>query len=261
MRTILIAGILAFGVFAQAPTEPAPLIQLIRRPGIDASSIRRYADARAAVNVLGMVSITGSPETWLVALHDSFGSIEDVDKVVRPLTPGRTPEDPLDQLPNDVFAISRSLIAYYRPGLSYRPDQAIRVFPKARYIHATIYRIRPGTEAGFAEVVKLRRGALETTNVDRPDIAYQVISGASSGTYVFLAPLTSLRSLDEGMAKTPVYAESFLAAAANAGSKAAVESEISRVRLLFRVEPGMSYVSDDFASADVEFWRPNNKAQ
>ena len=249
MRTIPIAGLLACGALALAQTEPWPLIQLSRRPGVDASSIRPYADARAAVNVLGMASITGAPESWLVAAHDSFASIEDVDKAVRTVVAGRTSDAP-DQPPGDVFAVSRSLIALYRPGFSYRADQAIGMFPRARYFHATIYRIRPGMEAEFAELVKLRRGALDSINMDRPEVAYQVISGAASGTYVFLPPLTSLKSLDDGMAKAPAYAES---------GKAATGSEMSRVHFLFRVEPGMSYVSDDFASADVEFWRP--KAQ
>lgn len=242
MRIILVAALLAVEVSAQPPTEPSPLIQLARRSGIDASAIRRYVDSRAAVNVVGMASITGSPETWLIAAHGSFASIEDVDKAVRPLLAG----DPLDQPSNDLFAVSRNLIAFYQPGLSYRPDQAIRMFPKARYIHVTIYRIRPGTEAAFVELVKLRRGAFDSINADRPDMAYQVISGAMAGTYLFLAPLTSLKSLDDGVARTPIHAES---------SKPTVESEISRVHLLFRVEPAMSYVSDDFASADVEFWR------
>jgi len=247
MRTIPIAGLLACGALALAQTEPWPLIQLTRRPGVDTSSIRPYADARAAVNVLGMASITGAPESWLVAAHDSFASIEDVDKAVRSLMPGRTSDGPPDQPPGDVFAVSRSLIALYRPGFSYRADQAIGMFPRARYFYVTIYRIRPGTEAEFADLVKLRRGALDSINMDRPEIAYQVISGAASGTYLFLAPLTSLKSLDDGMAKGPVYAES---------GKAATGSELSRVHFLFRIEPGMSYVSDDFASADVEFWRP-----
>jgi hypothetical protein len=48
--------------------------------------------------------------------------------------------------------------------------------PKARYIHVTIYRIRPGAEAAFVELVKLRRGAFDSINSDRPDMAYQVIS-------------------------------------------------------------------------------------
>jgi hypothetical protein len=36
------------------------------------------------------------------------------------------------------------------------------------------------------------------------------------------------------------------------------DGEISREHLLFRVEPRMSYVSDDFAEADRQFWRAKN---
>ena len=258
MRTILLAGLFAFGAVAQSQTEPSPLVQLTRRPGIDATAIRRYVDARVAVNVLGMVSITGPAETWLLASHDSFASIEDVDKAARSVTQAR-PDDQLDQLPGDLLALSKSLIALYKPGWSYRPDQAIRMFPKARYIHVTIYRTRPGAQADFSELVKLRRGSFDSINLDRPEIAYQVISGASSGTYLFLAPLTSLKALDDGLAKAPLYAES--PSAAKASNKVVAEGEISRSNLLFRVEPGMSYVSDDFASGDLEFWRPNAKTQ
>src|SRR5260370_21678879 len=102
MRPILIAGLLTFGSLAQAQTEPSPLIQLVRRPGVDASAIRRYVDARAEVNVLGMVSVTGPPETWLVATHDSFAGIQGVDKAVRLLT---ALHDPSDQLPADLLAV------------------------------------------------------------------------------------------------------------------------------------------------------------
>jgi hypothetical protein len=255
MRRILFAGIFAFGALAQSQTEPSPLVQLTRRPGMDATAIRRYVEAGVPVNVVGMTSITGSAETWLLASHDTFASIEDFDRAARSRMPVRTSDAQQDQLSNDVPALSTSLIAVYRPGWSYRPDQAIRLFPKARYLHVSIYRTRPGGEAEFSELVKLRRGTFDSINLDRPEIAYQVISGAASGTYLLVAPLTSLKTLDDGLAKAPVYAEG----AAKAGNKAAAEGEISRSNLLFRVEPGMSYVSDDFASGDPEFWRP--KAQ
>jgi hypothetical protein len=259
MRTILIAGILACRAAAQTLTEPPLLVQLIRRPGSDATSIRRYADARTAVEVLGMASITGPAETWLIEGHDSFASIEALDKAVRPSTSERRPDDQMDQLPGDVLAASRSLIALYRPAWSYRPDQAIRLFPKARYFLVSIYRVRPGAEADFVESVKLRRGNFDTINLDRPEIAYQVLSGAPLGTYLFLAPLTSLRTLDEGLARVAI--ESTTAPGAKAGNKVAPEGEISRGQLLFRVEPSMSYVSDDFASDAPDFWRPKPKDQ
>lgn len=247
MRTLAIPAILVCAVAAQTRTEPSPLLQLTRRPGVDASAIRRYVDARAAVTVLGMTSVTGPAETWLIAAHDSFASIEDVDKAARP--------EPVDSFPVDVFGVSRNMVALYRPGLSYRPDQAIRIFPEARYFHVSLYRMRPGAEADFAELAKLRRASLDSVNLDRPDVVYQVVSGAASGTFLVLAPLTSLATLDDGLARAPVYAESI----SKAAGKIAAESAISRVHLLFRVEPGMSYVSDDFAAADPDFWRPKTR--
>jgi hypothetical protein len=75
-------------------------------------------------------------------------------------------------------------------------------------------------------------------------MAYQIISGAPSGTYVFLAPLSSLKVLD-ALAKAPSYAE----------GTATKISDVVCCHLTFRVEPGMSWMSDEFASTDPEFWR------
>ena len=154
---------------------------------------------------------------------------------------------------------SRTLIALYRPRLSYRPDQAIRMFPKARYFQVSIYRMRPGAESDFAELVKLRRRSLDSINLNRPDIAYQVISGASSGTYVFLGPLTWLRTLDSGLANSPVYADGIVDANLQASRMIAADAEITRENLLFRIDPRISHVSEEFASGDADFWHSKPK--
>jgi hypothetical protein len=130
------------------------------------------------------------------------------------------------------------------------------MFPRAHYFHITIYQVRPDAENDLGELLKLRRLSADSVNLDRPDLAYQVISGAPSGTFIFLAPLTSLKTMDEGVAETPVYAETIAAARAKIASKVSADGEISREHLLFRVEPRLSYVSDDFAEADRQFWRP-----
>jgi hypothetical protein len=241
MKTILLGGILAFSAAAQAPTEPPPILQLIQWPGAAMAPARPYANARAAVDALGMVSITGVPEAWQIEVHQSFAGIEDLDKAAGP-----------------AGSSHRTLIAFYRPGWSYRADQAIRMFPRAHYFHITVYCVRPDAEDQLGELVKLRRLSADSVNLDRPDLAYQVVSGAPSGTFLFLAPLTSLKAMDEGVAKIPVYAEATAAARAKTASQVSADGEISREHTLFRVEPRMSYVSDDFAEADREFWRPKN---
>jgi hypothetical protein len=129
------------------------------------------------------------------------------------------------------------------------------MFPRARYFQVSLFRIRPGTEAEFGELIRLRRATADVINLDRPDLAYQVISGAPAGTFVFLAPIASLRSFDDGVNSVPVFAEGLANSRAKDGSKIAADTEMSREHLLFRVEPRISYVSREFADVDPDFWR------
>jgi hypothetical protein len=175
--------------------------------------------------------------------HDSFAGIENADKSHRPVAPfGAIVQ--ADGPSADILAGSRSLIAVFRQAFSYRSEQAIQTLRKARYCQVSIYQVHPGSESDFAELVKSRWIAF--------DISYHVPSGAASGTYVFLAPLASLKMLDDTPAKA--YAENIAAEAMKTGG-------LTREHLLFRVEPSLSWVSDDFASADPEFWHGKAKTQ
>jgi len=255
MRILILAGILSGAAQAQILTDPPPIVEMVRRPGTGGASLKPYANSRAEVNVVGMTSVTGLPETWLVEAHYSFASVEDLDQRISALAPVRVLNDPADPLQDDALTPSRTMLALYRANWSYRPDQAIRMFPRARYFQVSLFRIRPGMEAEFSELIRLRRATADVINLDRPDLAYQVISGAPAGTFVFLSPITSLRNFDEGRNPLPVYAEGLASAKAREGSKIAAETEMSREHLLFRVEPRLSYVSSEFADVDPEFWR------
>src|SRR5258707_15768163 len=83
MKTVVVAGILILCAAAQSSSEPPTLLCVIRslsRPGGEANAIQPYVHAKAAVQVIGMTAIAGMPESWLVEAHDSFASIEDLDK-------------------------------------------------------------------------------------------------------------------------------------------------------------------------------------
>jgi hypothetical protein len=202
-----------------------------------------------------MSSISGFSETWLLEFHDSFGSIEDLDKALSGATQPDLGQQTTPLSTDEVLSPSKTLIALYRPGLSYRPDQAIQSLPKMRYFDVTLYHIRPGTESDFARFLKLRNAGLDSLNLDRPDMAYQIISGERAGTYIVLTPLPSLRVLDDGRPATPSYAEGDRAAA----NKIIADSELVRERLWFRIEPRVSSVSDEFADGDNGFWHPRVK--
>lgn len=246
MRTMVLLGALACSSFAQSPD----LIRIVRE-----GEIQPYIAGRSTVDVVGMSAVSGAAESWLIELHNSFASIEAIDQALNP--PGG-PGGPGNVGPtsgDDVLPPSRTWIARHHPELSYRPEQAIQNLARARYLDVVVYRIPPGAEADFAKVQKLREFSLDSINSDRPDIAYEVVSGAPSGTYLSLTPLLSLASLDEGRRAAPVYAEGVAASA----RKLASTMGLQRERLWFRMEPRLSYVSEGFAAPDPGFWHPAAK--
>jgi hypothetical protein len=254
MSRLIFLGMIAASGFAQAPTDPPPIIELVRKPGNSFTAIRPYADARVAVNVVGMTAVTGLPETWLLEAHYNYASVEDTDRALDAAGAFNSGAAQSGAGQDDVLAPAHTMLLRYRPDLSYRSDQAIRMFPRARYFHVTTYRVRAASDADFQQLVDLRRSSLDSLNLDRPDIAYDVVSGAPSGTYIFLAPIVSLRAMDEGVPNMPVYAQGIADARAKAKSTA-THADIGREHLLLRVEPRLSYVSDAFAEGDREFWR------
>jgi hypothetical protein len=199
-----------------------------------------YAEAKDAITVLGATSVTGPSETWSFEMLDSFASMEDLDKALSMMSTGVPYSD-------DVLPPARTLIALYRANLSHRWDEAAKIIPKARYFLVSIYRIRPGAQTSFADLVKMRTSRFESINFDQPELAYQIMSGMPSGTFLFITPLVSLATFDDGLAKTP-----------DGIKEIAAEQKLAA---LFRIDPRRSYVSDEFASADPEFWssRPKNE--
>lgn len=221
--------------------QPPALVRVVRQ-----GSIQPYVAGQARVNVVGMSAISGPSEHWLIELHDSFASLESADQALTTAVP------PSDLLPSDILVASaRSLIASYRPGLSYRADEGFRLFPKMRYLDVTLLRIKLGDESDLGKLLRQRSVSLDSVNVDRPEMVYRVISGAPEGTYLVLSPMPSLRALDNGRANTPEYGE----AAEDSAKKIAAAIDLQREHFWFRVDPRSSYVSDEFAAQDAEFWR------
>jgi hypothetical protein len=242
-RNRLLVALICCGTLVHA--DPPALIRVIRNA--QRSGNQGYAEAKGAITVLGARSVTGPSETWAFEMLDSFASIEDLDKALPMVSTGVPYSD-------DVLPPARILIAQYRANLSHRWDEASKMISTARYLLVSIYRIRPGTEAGFVDLVGTIKSRFESINFDQPQIAYQILSGAPSGTFLFITPLASLAIFDDGVAKTP---NGFRVSAAE--QKLAAEVEIGHENFLFRIDPSHSYVSDEFASADPEFWRSRPK--
>ena len=258
MKNVIFLLAAALGVTAptraQTQGEPFWLIRIVQSdsgPGVDSSPVEAYRAAGSAVDVVGLRSVTGPSQLWMIEGHRSFAGVEALDKAL-----ARAVGERRDT--NGAVLPTTTLLGLYRPALSNRPDEAIKLFSGARYFRVTVFQTRAGADIEFAELMQMRRFGLESVNLDRPEIGYQVISG-SSGTYVFLSPVATLSTLDAGVARMPAYAEDAARSSGKAGRQAAADALLRRESLLFRVEPRASFVSAEFAGNDAAFWRPESQ--
>lgn len=230
---------LAVGLGAQSPGDPLTLIRVVRQDLSSRNPALPYRMAKAPVDVIGMRAVTGSTQTWLLEQHGSFASIDRVDEVLsKGLLNGEA----------EMSAPSVSLIGLYRHGLSYRPDEALKQMAGARYLQVSIYRNRPGYDVDFAELIRMRRAILDNFNVDRPELGYQVISGETSGTYLFISPLSSMKTLDETITRWLNHRDGGpVGVPGGKGRQVAAEGDMVREHLLFRVEPDWMW-SREYAS-------------
>jgi hypothetical protein len=246
MKTFFVVGLVVPAMLpAQTLTQPPPLIRLIQRPGGDLASPPRGVGT--GVTVIGMVSITGVLETWLLEPHESFTEMEKVDTAYPALRRRGSRDES-----------SRTWIAFYRQWWSHRPEEAIQALRRAHYLQVSIFRISLGSEPDLAELLRARRASLESINLDRPDMVYQVVAGEPSGTYLILSPLPSLKVLDEGVSASRsagAYQRSTGTPSTRATSKVGAQSEVSHETFLFRIDPALSDVSEEFASTDPGFWK------
>jgi hypothetical protein len=154
---------------------------------------------------------------------------------------------------------SRTLLAVFRNDLSYRPAEAMSSLPKCRHMGVTVLRIKYGHEADLAQLAKLVIDSDEKSNSVQPVLAYQVISGGPSGTYLLFSPMDSLARMDEAPARTAAARQAMGDRNRQRLDALAPEVVQSAESLLFAFNSRMSYVSKEFAAADPEFWNPKPK--
>jgi hypothetical protein len=236
MKLLPLAAILSFTAAAQTPP---PILRIVRNPN---ANIQEYAKAGARIEVLGMSTITGTTENWLIEQHPTFTGIEQLDKAMNGGPMFGLERGPMQ---DDILGPGRVLIAFYRDGWGYHSEDAIRMLPRARYFNVTIYHVRPDADADMRNLLTAHHSELDSMNLNQPDLVYHVISGGSSGLYLVLSPMTSLRAMDDRVNKMPLEVE----------AKSPAVSEFARETLMFRLDPRSSYVSEEFAAGDPSFWR------
>jgi len=250
-----------FALSAQELKAPPPVLRIFREDikegkGVahersESSFMQAAAKAKYPAHVLGTTAETGPSQAWFFEDHSSFASIGETDAAFEKSELGI-----LDAADGELRSNSRSLIAVYRPDLSYRAKELVEKLPKARYVNMIMMRVRLGHDQGFAELGKTMIAAAEKSGDDQPVATYQIVSGAPVGTYMLLEPTDSLKTLDTAAQRSRALYQAMGDSGRQQVEKSVAETMINEESTLLTINPKMSYVSKEFAAGDPDFWMP-----
>jgi len=219
----------------------------------ESAFVQAFARANWPTHYLAVTSLSGKPRALFLVGYDSFAAWEKDNQAVEKNTA-------LSQALDRASVADGELLSGIDGGtFVYREDQSLRAgavhIAHMRYFEITAFRVKPGHEKDWDEIVKLVTPAYEKIP-DARWATFEAVYGAPSGTFVVFTPMKSLAEVDTELAQN----KQFEAAMGEAGMKrlselsaAAIESIESN---LFQFAPKMSYVSDEWIKMDPDFWKP-----
>ena len=241
-----------------SPTPP-PAIRIVRETARNGTAAAHLANEKSWVATLrskkvpysyvGAVAASGSPEFWFIGGAESFAGLEQLDQVYQT---DRALAHQLDTvLAREAAFVTgvQTVLAAYRPDLSYRP---VFILPETRHFWVSTFTVRAGHEAALDSVLKAYASAYAAARVNTPWVTYQLMAGGDSPTYYLFMPMESYGTIDQDLASMASVGSQFPSPAAIAAQFAA-STERVEVQVL-TVDPQISYVPAGFAKQDKAFW-------
>ena len=205
---------------------------------------------------LAMEAVSGNAtEVMFFSGYDSMAAFEKDFQVFGKASNGAE-YDALEKQEAELVNSVRSMVAILRPDMSYHADHFMSVMPQSRYFSIETFRVRLGKDADFAAGGKVFQNAFEKMKREQPYAMYQIVMGAPEGTYLLIAPMKSLKEVDDDFASQGALMQAMGADNMEKMMKSTGDVFISMESNVYSFNPNMSNVSKEFASGDPKFWTP-----
>jgi len=265
----------AAAVAQEQPTGPPPVLSIGQeeiKPGSMGAHEKQVVSYMALFNRanvrgsrLGLVPVSGDDNQILyLEGYASFADLEATrnksDETFAASPALQAELDTLDRQAGPMHTTQKTLIAVYRADLSYRPLGTDAV-GKARYFSVTTNRIKPGRYADYEEYAKQLNRAREKANLNEHVSVYQVLTGATTGTFVSFTASRSLSEWDDvtrGMqARNKAVDEALGGDVVAKQRRETAEAIFADSRSsLYAFSPKISRPSAQIVAADPDFWSP-----
>lgn len=266
---------LALPALAQEPLAAPPVLRITVediKPGSMgahdksvASYLALFSRAQVPMTRIGVVPVSGD-QNQVVYFEGfpSFAALEESDKKVEAAFAAsaamQAELESLDRNGGPLHSSQRTMIAVFRPDLSYRPQTA-SAFSKSRYFGVGTLRIKLGRVPDYEAYVKQLNQAREKGNIDESTAIYQVTSGTHANTFMSFSVNRSLAEVDAARAG--------MAARNKAVDDALGGEEVVRQRratieaivvdassALYAINPKLGVAPAQIAAGDPDFWAP-----
>jgi hypothetical protein len=223
----------------------------------ESAFVTAMTKSKFPAHYIGLNAMSGKPRALFLTLYDSFAEWEADNKLVDKNPTLAAELDRASVADGELLESINSAVFTSDKDLSYksRPD-----LTHARFLEATIFRIKPGHRADWYKLAKLVKDAHDKAGTSAHWTMYEIAYGAEDGEYVALSADNSMADIDTGFAEN----KKFVDAMGEDGVKKFRELYASTVETsrseLYSINPKMSYVSDEWVKGDPEFWKPKPTA-
>jgi len=229
------------------------------KPGKDGSPhqktegafVHAMAQYKATDHYYAVTSLSGPSRALFLSSYPSFAALEAERKSVDSNAPLAAALDSANIADGDLLSSTESSMWVQREDLSLNPGFRVG----SRIEEITQFRIKPGHFKEWEDLVKL---VLEGYKKGVPDAhwgAYEEVYGSPGGGFLVITTMKSAADIDANFAA----GKKFEDAMGEDGMKkmalleaSCVESEQTN---LFRIDPKMSYPTDEMVQADPGFWK------
>jgi hypothetical protein len=219
----------------------------------ESAYVQAMARAKWPTHYLAVTSLSGKSRALFLIPYASFEAWERDNMATEKNTALAAALDRAAMADGELLESEDQGVFIFRDDLSLRPMTDLA---RMRYLEISAYRLRPGHDREWTELVKLVKATYEKAV---PDAHWGVFESAyGSEGYMFLV-LTTRKTLAEVDRRSQDETQ-FEAAMSEDDMKrlgalirASVESSQHE---LFAFNPRMSYVSEEWIKADPDFWKP-----
>ncbi|HUI40581.1 MAG TPA: hypothetical protein VL523_01315 [Terriglobia bacterium] len=223
----------------------------------ESAFVQAMARAKWPTYYMGMTSLSGPQRALFLTRYDSFEAWEQDSAAVDKNATLSAALDRAGMADGELLASEDQGVFMFHDEMSLRPMADLT---HMRYLEISSYRVRPGHDGEWIELVKLVKDAYEKGVPEAHWGMYQQVYGGEGGTYLVFTAHKSLAEVDRAFNEDD---PKFVAALGEDGMKkfsdliaASVESSQHQ---LFAFNAHMSYVPSEWMKAD-DFWKPKAAA-